>query len=81
MCGVPPRITFSKAAKVPVSIACRKVWKADGINQADPILQNALGVGARFVRIARFIAVGRVRRNGNQRFFGRRLDAEGKGLC
>ena len=49
------------------------------INQANPILQNALGVGARLVRIARFIAVGRVRRNGNQRFSGRRLEAEGEG--
>ena len=49
------------------------------INQADPILQNALGVGARLVRIARFVAVGRVRRNGNQRFSGRRLEAEGEG--
>ncbi len=47
------------------------------INQADPILQDALRVGARFVRIERFVAIGRVRRHGNLRFFDRRLDATG----
>ena len=46
----------------------------------DPVLENALGVGAGLVWVTFLIAVGRVGRNGDKGFFGRGPDADGEGL-
>ena len=73
-------MTFSKSANLPLLIAFLKRLESGQVHQANPVLKNALGVGAGLVGIKLLVAIRGVRRNRDYRFPYRGRGADGERL-